>query len=112
MTIYSLRDTPSTGNRDTKEHNNSNNNNKEEEHDDEPMVEDLGGGMYLRYSDPVFLRGVDNGFVTNASGFDVLRDRLPCLIVLKPADGRLWRQKREQRLDVVVVVVQTTDPRQ
>ena len=32
MTIYSLRDTPSTGNGDTEEHNNSNNNNTNQPH--------------------------------------------------------------------------------
>ena len=110
--IYSLRDTPSTGNGDTEEHNNSNNSNKEEEQDDEPVVEELGGGMYLRYSNPVFLRGVNDGFVTSASGFDVLQDRLPRHIVLKPADRRPQQQKRDQRLDVDIVVFWTTDPQQ
>ena len=74
MTIYLLRNMTSTGNRDIEEHNNSNNNNEEEEHDNKPVVEELGGGMYLRYGDPVFLCRVDNGFVTNASGFAVLQD--------------------------------------
>ena len=112
MTIYLLRNTPSTRNRVTEEHNKSNNNNKEEENGYDPVVEDLGGGMYMRYGDLVFLRGVDNGFVTNASSFNVLQDQSPRHILLKPADGQPRQQKREQQLDVVVIVVRTTDPQQ
>ena len=43
------------------------------------MVEDLGGSTYLCYSNPVFLHGADNGFVTNAH---TLLDLWPIIIVL------------------------------
>ena len=42
----------------------------------------------------MFLRGVNDGFVTNASGFAVLQDRLPRRIFLEPTNRQpqQWRK--------------------
>ena len=42
-------------------------------------MEELGGSTYLRYSNPVFLHGVGDGFVTNTH---TLCDLLPIIFVL------------------------------
>ena len=42
----------------------------------------------------MFLRSVNDGFVTNTSGFSVLQDQSPRRIFLEPTNGRPQRQRK------------------